>query len=391
MYKYSQRLPWEIPSNAIAQLVQAKRLAAVPLVDLTVSNPTTAFNDYPNAAIQETYGDLNDFTYDPAPLGHEQARSAIAELYERRGVSISPDRLVLTASTSEAYALLFKMFGDPQSEILAPRPSYPLFEYLAALESVRVVPYHLVYDGAWFVDFQDLLAKINASTCAIVIVNPNNPTGSFLKCHEAEELFRIARDHQLPIISDEVFFDYSIGEATNRVKTLSGAEVPLSFSLDGLSKTAGMPQMKLGWVVINGPEEQAQVARERLELLLDTYLSVSTPVQRAAPRLLQIGGEFQRVIMERTTRNLRRLQERLQGSAAHSLHVEGGWSAIIQLPRTLSEESWVTRLLEEEDVLVQPGYFFDMASEAYIVVSLITPLEDFDEGISRLRSLANSV
>lgn len=298
------------------------------------------------------------------------------------------NRIVLTASTSETYALLFKMFCDAGTEILVPVPSYPLFEYLAALESLRVISYRLLYDGAWFIDWPDLLDKISSETRAIVLVNPNNPTGSFLKKQEAEELFRICRKYELPIISDEVFFDYSFGQVGDRITTLTGSQSILSFSLNGLSKSAAMPQMKLGWMVINGPDDQVEIARSRLELLLDTYLSVSTPVQQAAPKLLKIGMDLQRQLMARTKRNLHSLRERLEESPAHVLNVEGGWSAIVQLPRTISEEAWVIRLLEEQGVIVQPGYFFDMASEAYVVVSLITPPDEFDEGILRLRKIA---
>lgn len=360
------------------------------MLDLTVANPTEAFSDYPHVELHEAYATLRDFTYRPNAFGQVETRAAIAELYRRRGFSISEERLVVTASTSEAYALLFKLFADPGCEILAPAPSYPLFEYLAALESVRVVPYRLRYDGAWFIDWPSLRERINRQTRAIAVVNPNNPTGSFLKRHEAEELFRIAQEHALPIISDEVFLDYSLNEAADTMKSLIGSNAVLSFSLDGLSKTAGMPQMKLGWIAINGPEELAQVARGRLELLLDTYLSVSTPVQCAAPRLLEIGAEFQAKIRSRLSRNLGSLRSCLEGAPTHPLHVEGGWSAIVQLPTTMSEENWVVRLLDEASVVVQPGYFFDMASEAYVVISLITPPETFNEGISRLRKSVSS-
>ncbi len=294
---------------------------------------------------------------------------------------------MLTASSSEAYALLFKLFCDPQTEVLVPRPSYPLFEYLAALESVRIVPYRLNYDGAWFIDWANLREQISQRTRAVVIVNPNNPTGSFLKAHELDELVRIAREHRLPVISDEVFLDYSLGPKSEKVESLIGADSILSFCLDGLSKTAGMPQVKLGWIAINGPEEEVRLARRRLELVLDTYLSVSTPVQRAEPKLIEIGTEFQQIVVERTARNLSSLRDLLHGTPAHPLHTEGGWSAIVQLPCTVSEETWVARLIDEQGVIVQPGYFFDMASEAYVVVSLITPPDEFDDGIIRLGAL----
>lgn len=392
LYKYSQRLSWHVEPNSLSRQLEAKRSSRTPVLDLTIANPTEAFADaYPHLEIHDAYSQTNDFTYHPEPFGQQRTRSAIVDLYRRRGISIDPDRLALTASTSEAYSLIFQLFADPQSEILAPVPSYPLFEYLASLASVRIIPYRLLYDGAWFIDLDNLRKQINPRTRAIVIVNPNNPTGSFLKVREAEELLRIAIENQLPIISDEVFLDYSFSEPAGRIRTLIETDSVLSFSLDGLSKTCAMPQMKLGWIAINGPQEQTQQARSRLELLLDTYLSVSTPVQCAAPRLLQIGAAFQSRVVARTTDNLRRLQQILLNSPAHVLHTEGGWSAIMQLPRTVPEEVWVSRLLQEQNVLVQPGYFFDMPSEAYLVVSLITPPAAFEEGIVRLSALVSEV
>ena len=293
---------------------------------------------------------------------------------------------MLTASSSEAYALLFKLFCDPEDEVLVPAPSYPLFDFLACLESIRIVPYRLHYDGIWCIDFSSLRERTSSRTRAIVIVNPNNPTGSFLKESEKNELFELARKRDLPIISDEVFRDYSRGSTGERVTTLINSDTVSSFSLNGLSKAAGMPQMKLGWIVVNGPVAEREIARARLEILLDTYLSVSTPVQSALPELLSIGRHIQRRIAERTKRNLAGLAELLKDSPAHCLHTEGGWSAIIRLPQTATEDVWVARLLEEQAVIVQPGYFYDMDSEPFVVVSLITPPEAFDLGIRRLRS-----
>lgn len=388
MRAYSQRLSWTLASNSLSRLIQEKRHRGVPLLDLTISNPTEAFAEYPHEAIRGAYARMTDFTYSPTPLGQERARRAISELYAQRGVSITPERVILTASSSEAYALLFKLFCDAEDEILAPVPSYPLFEFLARLELARIVPYRLRYDGAWFIDFRSLRERISRRTRAIVIVNPNNPTGSFLKRHERDELFELARHYELPIISDEVFMDYSWAATTEQVKTLAAFDSVLSFSLNGLSKTAGMPQMKLGWMVINGAGAEREMLRERLEILLDTYLSVSTPVQNALPDLIEIGAGIQDQIARRIRENRAVLDRVLEGSPAHRLNMEGGWSAIIRLPHTSSEEEWVGRLIEE-GVIVQPGYFFDMDSEPYAVISLITPLEIFEQGISRLRALAS--
>lgn len=364
-----------------------KREAGARLLDLTVSNPTEALADYPQEQIAAAYGSLRDFTYSPDPAGSPSARRAIAEHYRARGIFLAPDDLVLTASTSEAYALLFKLLCDPGDQVLAPLPSYPLFEYLAAFESIEIVPYRLRYDGTWFVDMDTLRRQSSPRCRALLLVNPNNPTGSFLKRHEAEEFLGFAADRNLPIVSDEVFRDYAFAAAPNRASTLIGDGPVLTFSLNGLSKAAGMPQMKLAWIALGGPQPARAEARERLELLSDTYLSVSTPVQAALPELLRIGESIQPRIALRTARNLAALHTILQDAPAHCLHVEGGWSAIIQLPCTATEDVWITRLLEEHGVILQPGYFFDMDSEAYVVASLLTPPEPFAEGIERLKRM----
>lgn len=387
MYSYSRRLAWSLSSNSFSRLMSEQRLSGVPLLDLTVSNPTQVLSDYPHAALAQAYAAISDFTYFPNPCGLDDARLALVNYYANCGVALSPSQLFLTASTSEAYSLLFKLFCNPEDEVLVPIPSYPLFEYLAALECIRIVPYRLLYDGSWFIDFADLRNRLSERTRAIVLVNPNNPTGSFLKTSEAEKLIELAGHGNLPLISDEVFSHYSFGNPADRVTTLIGQNAVLSFSLNGLSKLACMPQMKIGWIAINGPEEERDIARQRLELLLDTYLSVSTPAQKILARLLSIGIAIRERMTERAKQNLNLLHHILAGTSAHPLHSEGGWSAIIQLPNTASEEAWTTRLLAEQRVIVQPGFFFDLSSEPYIVVSLITPLEHFTEGIRRLRRI----
>lgn len=366
--------------------MEEQRRAGAPLLDLTSANPTEVFDNYPHTEIQRAYARLDDFTYQPDPFGAARARTVIADWHEGRGMQVSPDQLALTASTSEAYALLFKLLCDPGDEVLVPAPSYPLFEYLARLESVEIVPYRLLYDGSWFVDFASVRAAISARTRAIVIVNPNNPTGSFLKNRETEELLKIAEEHNLPIVADEVFMDYAFAGAADYTRTLMGSDGALSFSLGGLSKSAGMPQMKLAWIVINGGAEIRADVRARLELLLDTYLSVSTPVQNALGGLLTIGAGIARQIGARIERNRAALEGILRDSAVHVLHAEAGWSAILQLPNIWREEAWMAELISRRHVLVQPGYFFDMPSEPYAVVSLLTPEDVFAEGIQRIRA-----
>ena len=389
LYSYSQRLSWSFSLNPFIQTVERKRRAGARLIDLTVSNPTEVLADYPHSAIASAYSQIRDYTYQPEALGHASARRAIADWYQQRGFVISPAQIALTASTSEAYASLFKLFCNAGDEVLAPVPSYPLFEYLASLESVRIVPYRLLYDGDWFIDFDNLERQISERARAIIVVNPNNPTGSFLKTWEAEKLMELARQRAIPVISDEVFMDYSFANGANRFTTFVGINSILTFSLNGLSKSAAMPQLKLGWIAINGPEEEQAIACERLELILDTYLSVGTPVQYALPLLLETGANLKAKLVERTRRNLLALDRILKNSPAHILHAEGGWSAVIQLPNTQPEDFWINRLLSEYDVIVQPGYFFDMPSEAYVVVSLITPEQELAESIARLRQLAS--
>ena len=382
---YSQSLSWLCSPNPLSRLVEQKKAAGVPLIDLTSSNPTTAYAGYPNEAIRSAFCVLDDYAYHPDSFGLESARTALTRYYARQGYDLTPRRIALTASTSEAYGLLFKLLCNAGDEVLVPVPSYPLFEYLAALESVRTVPYAIRYDGSWSIDFDTLRNAITTRSRAIIIVNPNNPTGSFLKNWEWQLLVELARKHDVPIISDEVFMSYEFGSGRERVRTLVDKDAVLSFSLNGLSKAAGMPQMKLAWIVINGPVEQREIARERLELVLDTYLSVNTPVQLALPALLETGTRIREPLLANATANLADASKSLSDSPIHVLHTEGGWSMILHLPRTRTEEEWIRGLLEEENVILQPGYFFDIASEAYAVASLIVEQATFREGIERLR------
>ncbi len=387
MYRYSRRLAWDGQLNSITRLVTEKRANGERLIDLTVSNPTQVVPAYPHEAIRRAYGELPDFLYEPDPLGYPAARDAIAGYYRKRHIEVCADRLLVTASTSEAYSLLFKLFCDPDDEVLVPVPSYPLFEYLAGAECVHTIPYRLAYDGDWYIDFDDLESRISPRTRAIVVVNPNNPTGSYLKRPESVRLLETAAERKLVCISDEVFCDYPLDRTEDSVDSLIGSDIALSFSMSGLSKAAGMPQMKLGWIAINGPEGDWTRARSRLELLSDSFLSVGTPVQRALPALLEIGTGIRQALQARIRTNLDWIVSALADTAGSVLPVGGGWSAIIQLPQIQSEESWVISLLDEENVLVQPGYFFDMASEAYVVISLITTPELFQEGVEGLKIL----
>ena len=372
---FSSRLNWHAGANPIARAL-ARR--AGPYLDLTQSNPTQAGIEYPVASILAAFGDARMLQYEPQPFGLPAARQQIAALH-----GVDAQSVVLTASSSEAYAWLFKLLADAGDTVLAPRPSYPLFEYLATLESVRVDYYPLHYDHGWFIDCAELAARITPRTRAVILVNPNNPTGSYVKREELERLGAICRRHGLAIISDEVFSDYAITDDESRVRTLAGHGGVLTFCLNGLSKLAGLPQMKLGWMLAAGPG--ASAALHQLELIADTYLSVGAPVQFALPALLAARVPVQAQIRERLQRNLALLRRIIERAPEISLWPpEGGWYATLQVPRVRGEEQWVLHLLDRHGVLVQPGFYYDFEREAFLVVSLLTAPAVFDAGIERL-------
>jgi hypothetical protein len=372
--KFSARLAGDMRPNALTELLRAKWELGARIFDLTESNPTHAGIEYP-AGFLNSLADTAAIRYEAEPFGLPAARDTIAREY-----GAPADRVVMTASTSEAYSWLFKLLCDPGDEVLIPRPSYPLFEYLAALESVSARHYGLFHDApGWFIDFHTLRSAITPRTRAIVLVNPNNPTGHFLRRHELAELCGFG----LPIISDEVFRDYQLDPAAGAIATLQDAGDALVFTLNGLSKTVGLPQMKLAWMIASGPPALVSDALARLEVIADTYLSVGTPVQCALESLLALREPVQRQIMKRVRTNM----ETLEASGLRALHVEAGWYAIV----ANQEEGAELRLLRERDVLVQPGYFYDFESSGNIVVSLLTRPEIFREGMERIRDAAAHV
>ena len=350
--------------NRMAELLDAKRLAGIELLDLTESNPTRAAIQYPPRFLS-SLADDRAALYEPEPFGLSSAREAIAQ---KDGVS--PERVFLSSSTSEAYSWIFKLLCDPGDNVLIPRPSYPLFEYLARLESVEARHYSLFYDHGWFIDFHTIERAADERTRALVLVNPNNPTGHFLKRHELEQLLGFG----LPVISDEVFRDYILDPAEGSVFSLSGRDEQLIFTLNGLSKAAGLPQLKLAWTIVNGPQDVVQHAMERLEIIADTYLSVGTPVQTAARDLLLICDNVQDQILARLRRNL----ASLAATGLRVLPVEAGWYAVVQVR---DEEELAETLLDKHNVLVQPGYFYDFNRPGYIVLSLLTPADVFQRGL----------
>ncbi len=366
----SSRLPASLERNALARAIDAKRRRGVPVADLTESNPTRVGLSYPPGLLA-ALADPQGLAYDPQPLGLWPARAAVAADFRRRGIVISADRVALTASTSEAYALLFKLYCDAGDAILVPRPSYPLFEHLTRLESVTAVPYDLEYHGTWRIDIDSVRRAASSRVKALLIVSPNNPTGSFLHRDDLAALAELAADHGWPIIGDEVFADYGLDPAPSATHVMAASDV-LTFSLGGLSKSAGLPQVKLGWIGFGGPAAKVDEALAAYEIVADTYLSVSTPVQVAASSLIEQGALVRAQILARVRDNLTTLRQLAAGfSSVNVLPVEGGWSAVLQVPAVRSEDALALELLDQDDVLVHPGYFFDFPREAYLVVSLL--------------------
>jgi alanine-synthesizing transaminase len=383
---FSNRFKWNLETNQLARLIEAKRGANVPLLDLTEANPTRARLIYPQTEILNALAQPGAMLYEPAPCGLSRAREAVAAYYAERGLAVDPTHVCLTASTSEAYAYLFKLLCDQGDNVLVPQPSYPLFDFLAALEGVELRPYTLEYQHPreWAIDFDSLQNALTPQTRAIMLVNPNNPTGSFIKAHELAELNRLCQQHGLALIVDEVFGDYGLPANVRQTVSLVENEAALTFVLSGFSKILALPQMKLGWIVTNGPVALRAEAEERLELIADTFLSVGAPVQHAAAQWLTLRADLQQQITARTAANLAWLAALVEGSPCRLLTVEGGWYATLEVPRHVSEEELILRLLAEDDVLVHPGYFFDFPREAFLVLSLLTSSEIFRPATQRL-------
>jgi alanine-synthesizing transaminase len=381
---FSTRVPANLTLNRLTRTVMERRRAGRPLIDLTESNPTCAGIEYPSDLLA-SLADPRALVYAPSPLGLLEARRAVAADYARRGMDVAPERVVLTAGTSEAYSVLFKLLTEPGDEVLVPRPSYPLFELLTALDGVNMRTYDLEYDGGWAVDFASIERLIGARTRAVLVVNPNNPTGSYLSPDELKRLASLCAAREMALIADEVFADYELGGAAAPGKALQSCDDGLVFSLGGLSKSVGLPQVKLGWIAIGGPERIALSALERLEVVCDTYLSVSTPVQLAAAQLLDRGATIRAQIASRVQANYRRLMEiGVSAPSCRVLPAAGGWYAVVHVPTFRSEEDLVLDLLVSDDVLVHPGYFFDFQRESFLVVSLLVPDPSFTTGVDRL-------
>jgi alanine-synthesizing transaminase len=381
---FSERTRYDLRPNRLARNLAARRAARQPILDLTLSNPTLAGLVEPEGLLAPLADDAGR-RYAPLPFGRPEARAAVAADFAARGTPVAPERVVLHASTSEAYGFLFKLLCDPGDDVLVPRPGYPLFDFLAGLESVAQRSYALAWDGEWHLDRHALEAAIGPRTRAIVAVSPGNPTGSYLKADELEALDALCAERGLALVVDEVFADVPLRDDPRRAGSAARDGGALAFALGGLSKSCGLPQLKLAWTAVSGPPALRQEALSRLELVADTYLPVATPVQVALKALLARKAELQEPIRARVAANLAALRAALAPAAGLSLlEPEGGWSAVLRVPNTCSEEERVLGLLERQGVLVHPGYFFDFPGEAYLVLSLLPRPEVFGEGVARL-------
>jgi alanine-synthesizing transaminase len=386
---FSRRTRWNLETNPFTLAVQEHQRSGRQLLDLSSSNPTRVGLEYDSDAILHSLASADALTYDPQPRGLPAARKAVAEYYRDLDVCLDPDSLLLTTSTSEAYSFVFRLLCDPDDEVLIPVPSYPLFEYLAQIQDVKLVPYELVYDHGWQIDFHSLRQALSPRTRAVILVNPNNPTGSFISSGERQELKTFCRENSLALLVDEVFFDFNL--SGKPFQSFAANREVLTFTLSGLSKIAGLPQMKVAWIAASGPDDLASASLDRLEVIADTYLSMNSPVQHAIPELLNRRHNFQSQLMQRLRANLGELDRQL---AAHSLvtrlEIEGGWYATLRVPAVRSDEHLAIELLRSKSVLVHPGHFFDYPSDGYLIISLMTPEAEFAEGVRRVLEFTSS-
>ncbi len=402
---FSDRTNWELAQNRFTQAVEQARAAGAKILDLTVSNPTRVGLSYDSAATLAALASPAALDYEPQAKGLHEAREAVAEYYRSdHGVrDLDPERIVLTTSTSEGYSYVFRLLSNAGDELLVPKPSYPLFEFLADLQDVKLVPYPLIYDHGWQMDFPSLERAVTARTRGVVVVHPNNPTGSYVHAEELGPLNTFCREHGLALVVDEVFLDYGLDDNHCRASldrtaeggrphmSFAGNGGVLTFTLSGLSKISALPQMKVAWIVTSGPEDEAAAAMGRLEVIADTYLSMNAPVQWAVPVLLEQRKSIQRQLLARVRANLAELDQQLAGQKACSrLRVEGGWYAVLRVPVTRSDEDLAIELVREKQVLVHPGHFYDFPSDGYLVVSLITSEGEFAEGIGRVLGHLNA-
>jgi alanine-synthesizing transaminase len=386
---FAERTNWNVAGNRLSEALARHRAGGTRLYDLTASNPTECGFAYDSEIILAALRNPAALRYEPNPKGLESARLAVTEYYSAHGTAISADDILLTTSTSEAYSFAFRLLCNPGDELLIPAPSYPLFGFLADIHDVKLMRYPLIYDHGWQIDFHSLEQAITPRTRGVIVVNPNNPTGHFVKSGELEKLNALCAAREMAIIADEVFLDFVLQDR----KTLSfaGNLGALTFAMSGLSKIAGLPQMKMAWLVASGPVELKKQSLERLEIIADTYLSPNTPVQLATPTLLEDRGRFQKQVMARVRENLAELDRQLAAQKTCSrLAVEGGWYAVLRIPEVQTDEQFALEVLKTRDVYLHPGHFFDFPKDGYLVLSLISIEEQFAEGVRRILKMISN-
>jgi alanine-synthesizing transaminase len=385
---FADRTNWNLRPNRLAEALDQHKSGGRKLLDLSTSNPTECGFHYDARAIMRSLCSPASLQYRPEPLGMKSARQAVSDYYAARGDRISVDDLVLTASTSEAYSFIFRLLCNPGDELLIPTPSYPLFDFLADVNDVKLLRYPLFYDHGWHVDLHALKRAIRPRTRGVIVVHPNNPTGHFTKVQEITELNQICSSNQMAILADEVFLDFFLGTAQ---VSFAGNTDALTFTMSGISKISGLPQMKFAWLAVSGPEREKREALGRLEMIADTYLSLNASIQLAAPALLQQRTTFQQQLMARVLKNLTWLDLQLgHESKVSRLEVEGGWYVVLRIPAIRPDEELAIELLQKQDVYVHPGHFYDFSGDGYLVASLITPEQVFSEGMHRILSAVQS-
>ncbi len=385
---FSSRTNWQLSQNALTRAIEEAKLAGREILDLAISNPTEAGIRPDTEVVLAALANPESMHYDPQARGLLSARKAVGRYYrESHGVlDLDPDRLILTTSTSEAYSYVFRLLCNPGDEVLVPKPSYPLFEFLADLADVKLIPYPLLYDHGWQIDFDSLNKAATQRTRAIILVHPNNPTGSYVSPDETSALNAFCHVRDLALIVDEVFLDYAL-DGEPRSSFVTNAEV-LTFTLSGVSKISALPQMKLAWVATSGPSAVVAEAGARLEIIADTFLSMNAPIQLAADVLLNQRKKIQPLLLERARANLAALDSQLtRHPSCVRLEVQGGWYAVLRVPAIASDEEIAVRLLREASVSVHPGHFYDFPTDGHLIFSLITPPKEFGDGLSRLLQL----
>jgi alanine-synthesizing transaminase len=385
---FSSRTNWQLNQNALARATEEARTAGRKILDLAISNPTEVGIRPDSDLVLAALANPAAMHYDPQPRGLVSAREAVCRYYRESHsvLDLDPKQLILTTSTSEAYSYVFRLLCNPGDEVLVPKPSYPLFEFLADLSDVKLIPYTLLYDHGWQIDVDSLRKAATSRTRAIILVHPNNPTGSYVSSDDTSTLNAFCQERDLALIVDEVFLDYAV-DGASRQSFVTNVEA-LTFTLSGISKISALPQMKLAWVITSGPSDVVAAAGARLEIIADTFLSMNAPIQLAAGMLLDQRRQIQPQLLERVRANLAELDGQLaKHPSCVRLEVQGGWYAVLRIPAIATDEEVAIRLLREADVSIHPGHFYDFPTDGHLILSLITEPHDFRQGLSRLLRL----